>query len=222
MNLDKSSILPFDPVSRFWSALERIIERTPADVPVALRDKKVAALLAPLIPRANDAIQSGKFSLVDDLLAGFANALRGAVMLEREQGELKPWTGHDTMMPWVGTLSEHLFNGFECSHIQRMLPRESSITGINFRAVNWVISGHARGADAPQETVGTITREAVKNFARSQRPAWAYRVGDAEEFERNFTPEVKIKEAEAAAARRESKRHEISAGPQHLIGTSAR
>ena len=146
----------------------------------------------------------GDLSQIDNLRSQHAAKLRDAKIAAHNSGRLKEWTAIDVCRPFAGNFSEMCFNGFEVSHGQQLLPHGSHPVKVTYR--EWI---HDRGR---------ITREQIKQHARDSRPAWTRTVGDANEFERNFTPEVKIKEAEAAAARRESKRHEISAGPQHLIG----
>jgi hypothetical protein len=199
----------FDPRADATAGGRSVAASFMRSLPPESHNQIIGAALIDYARDAAAAISAGRYGdIKHQLVADLRNKISSKIALEREHGMLRPWSAAYAMKPFIGIFSERRWNGYECSQGQQLLPSGSRIVEVTFR--EWKLDqGRA------------ITRADVRAFAESQRPAWARTLGDSGYFERNFTPEIAIKEAEAAELRRESKSREISAGPRHLIGTLA-
>jgi hypothetical protein len=108
--------IEFNPVKRLNTRVNQICDRIlPADLRQDARGVIEGSRLTLLHTRARDAIESGRFHLIDGMLVDFANELLTAFQFELRSGLLKPWSASDEVKRCAsaGYFERNLINGFE-------------------------------------------------------------------------------------------------------------
>lgn len=140
MNRDEfktaNATIEHNPVKRLNARVDQICDRIlPADLRADVRDMIEGSRLAALHNRAKEAIETGRFHLIDSMLLDFANDIHAAYQFELTSGALKIVTSADEVkrLAHMGLWQKYCWNGFHTTTLVECLePGDLPIISVDY------------------------------------------------------------------------------------------
>lgn len=180
------------------------------EVPADIRARIISEPLRNYAAKGRASIESGNYGALAQYQADLRSALTAGMAHERQFGALKPWTAGDQITGAIPLWEQNSWNGNETGFIKDMLrPPHDGMDGERILDVTF------RTITTDQRT---ITRDEMRTFAASQRPAGMMHPSYDDAWDRNFTSEHSPVAAEERAAHVAARKRTVTSGPSWEIG----